>query len=103
MIPCRIHGYAVFGYFYGVRTAFVAEELIGKVTGIRYTPLLKPSDSDTVTRQCADVPKKRNLIVTGCYLGTFSFRCLKTLPFLKHAFRIIMQKTTCHRAATPLN
>ena len=34
-----------------------------KVTEIGYTPLLKPSDSGLVMRECADVPKKHNLIV----------------------------------------
>ena len=88
MIPCRIHGYAVFGYFYGVRTAFVAEELIGKVTGIRYTPLLKPSDSGLVMRECADVPKKHNLIVFEAEPEQLSFPVMAQNKL--HAF--IIQK-----------
>ena len=46
------------GYFCGLWTAFASENLIEKVTGTRYTPLLKPSDSGLVMRECADVPKK---------------------------------------------
>ena len=34
-----------------------------KVTEIGYTPLLKTSGSTPVTRACAEVPKKHNLIV----------------------------------------
>ena len=57
--------------------------MIEKVTGIGYTPLLKPSDSNPVTRDCADMIKKHNLIVTGGSPGAFSLRLLKTLSFMK--------------------
>ena len=42
-----------------------------KVTEIGYTPLLKTYGSTPVTRECANVPKKRKLIVTGCHPDIF--------------------------------
>ncbi|WP_412595014.1 hypothetical protein [Emergencia timonensis] len=37
--------------------------MMEKVTEIGYTPLLKTYGSTPVTRECAEVPKKHNLIV----------------------------------------
>lgn len=36
-------------------------------------PLSKPSDCEAVTRECADIPKKHNVIVTECHPGTVFF------------------------------
>ena len=43
----------------------MTEKLIRKVTEIKYTPLLMSSDSNRVTRECAEMPKKRKTIVAG--------------------------------------
>lgn len=48
-------------------------KLIEKVAGIWYTPLSKSSDCEAVTRECADIPKKHNVIVTECHPGTVFF------------------------------
>lgn len=36
-------------------------------------PLSKSSDCEAVTRECADIPKKHNVIVTECHPGTVFF------------------------------
>ncbi|MFQ7739518.1 MAG: hypothetical protein ACLRJC_18085 [Emergencia timonensis] len=43
----------------------MTEKLIRKVTEIKYTPLLTSSDSNRITRECAEMPKKRKTIVEG--------------------------------------
>ncbi len=65
--------------------------MIEKVTGIGYTPLLKPSDSNPVTRECAEVTKKRNLIVTRGSPGAYSLRLLKTVSFMKQRILLFSQ------------
>ena len=36
-------------------------------------PLSKPSDCESVTRECVDILKKHNVIVTECHRGTVFF------------------------------
>ena len=59
-----------------------------KVTEIGYTPLLKTYGSTPVTRECAEVPKKHNLIVFEAEPEQLSFPVMA--QYKLHAF--IIQK-----------